>query len=52
MIPTSFLPKNEHTVDVNIEKLLMAAMKSPIGTLVLVVIFLWLLTHLLDICSK
>jgi len=37
---------------VNLEKLLTAAMKSPLGTLVLVVIFLWLLTHLLDLCTK
>jgi len=37
---------------VNLEKLINVAMKSPLGTLVLVVIFLWLLTHLLELCSK
>jgi len=35
----------------NIEKLLQAAMRSPLGTLILICIFLYLLTVILGMCG-
>jgi len=37
---------------VNLEKLILACLKSPIGSLALAVILLYLITILLDLCKQ
>jgi len=36
---------------VNLEKIILAAMKSPLGTLVLIVVLIYLLTNLIELCD-
>jgi len=39
-------------VNLNLEKLILACLKSPIGSLALAVILIYLITILLDLCQK